>query len=535
MIQTSEQYNQLINAPARRISARAELWSSASPLAFSSGDNLISFTIERQGEQNKFFGFGVCQKLKLELADKERVIEIKKGDTFNIVATLGGEDISAYPLFYVDEVKRNENNNNLSIVAYDSIYDAVRFTIDDIDLPSYTIEELMEECAHLIHADDVAIVGVADDYFSTYYEAGANFDGSETLREVLNAIAEATQTIYYINCNNTLTFKKLDKDGDAVLVLGKSDYFTLQNKGVITLGNIAHTTELGNNLMPEVELIDGAVIQYVRNNPFWDMYDERDLAQWLEDAVRSTRGLAITQFDCSWRGNFALEIGDRLEIETKDGETFFTYVLNDTISYNGGLKEQTTWSYEANAAETATNPTSLGEVLKNTFAKVDKINQEITLVANTANVNSSELATLKINTDSISQTVQAQETKLGDVSGEIETLTEQVNLAITQEQLTIEVSAQLENGVSKVRTGKNFTFDDSGLTIEDINEDTNKVITTTVSNNGMVVAVDRNDVLTANDEGVIAVDLHAKTFLKIGKNSRLEDMGNRTACFWTGG
>ena len=535
MIQTSELYNQLINAPARRISARAELWSSASPLAFSSGDNLISFTIERQGEQNKFFGFGVCQKLKLELADKERVIEIKKGDTFNIVATLGGEDISAYPLFYVDEVKRNENNNNLSIVAYDSIYDAVRFTIDDIDLPSYTIIELANECAHLIHADGVAIVGVADDYFSTYYEAGANFDGSETLREVLNAIAEVTQTIYFMDNRNRLVFKRLDRVGDAVFIINNDKYFTLQNKSAIMLGNIAHVTELGNNIMPDVPNNNG-VIQYVRNNPFWELYDEALLSEWLESAISYSRGLSICQFDCKWRGNFALEIGDQVELDNKDGSLEYTYVLNDTIFYNGGFSEITNWNYTENAAETPTNPTSLGEVLKNTFAKVDKVNQEIEIVAQKADANSNEIAAIRADTGSITASVQSIENKVSDTDGRINTLTEQVKAQLTPEAVQLQINSSLENGVDKVSTSTGFKFDNEGLTISKSDSKTS----TQITDNGMRVyrgtVNSSNEVLVADNEGVKAEDLHATTYLIIGKNSRFEDYGSsRTGCFWLGG
>ena len=59
--------------------------------------------------------------------------------------------------------------------------------------------------------------------------------------------------------------------------------------------------------------------------------------------------------------------------------------------------------------------------------------------------------------------------------------------------------------------------------------------TGTISNNGMVISSNNNDVLIANDEGVKAVDLHATTFIVIGNTSRLQDFKGRTACFWIGG
>ena len=43
------------------------------------------------------------------------------------------------------------------------------------------------------------------------------------------------------------------------------------------------------------------------------------------------------------------------------------------------------------------------------------------------------------------------------------------------------------------------------------------------------------EVLTANNIGVDAKNLHATTYLIIGSNSRFEDYGSRTGCFWIGG
>ena len=55
----------------------------------------------------------------------------------------------------------------------------------------------------------------------------------------------------------------------------------------------------------------------------------------------------------------------------------------------------------------------------------------------------------------------------------------------------------------------------------------------------MVVNRDGNAVLTANNEGVQAVNLHATTYLIIGQYSRFEDYDKdgepRTGCFWIGG
>jgi hypothetical protein len=58
---------------------------------------------------------------------------------------------------------------------------------------------------------------------------------------------------------------------------------------------------------------------------------------------------------------------------------------------------------------------------------------------------------------------------------------------------------------------------------------------TTITEDGMTVYRDSEAVLIADHEGVKAEDLHATTYLIIGNNSRFEDLGDRTACFWIGG
>jgi hypothetical protein len=53
----------------------------------------------------------------------------------------------------------------------------------------------------------------------------------------------------------------------------------------------------------------------------------------------------------------------------------------------------------------------------------------------------------------------------------------------------------------------------------------------------MAVFRDSGEVLTADNTGVKAENLHATTYLIVGVNSRLEnyDNGSRTGCFWIGG
>jgi hypothetical protein len=591
MIQ-NELFSNMLNSPVRELVGRVELYiykDSTLIKVCGCNDALKSFTIDRVGE-NKFFGYGICQKLNVKLLDIDRNISISTDNYLEAVLGVENEYLYAFPSFYVTEVHRDETTNQLSVTAYDSLYDASKHTVSELEISSYTIRQFATACADLlglplkIDSDNTA--------FDLEYPDGANFDGSETIREALNAVAEVTQTIYYINNNWELTFKSLDKDGEPILTLGKKHYITLDNKNNRRLGTICHATELGDNLSASIEQTGST--QYVRDNPFWNMRE--DIGTLLDNAIARVGGFTINQFDCKWRGNWLLEIGDKIALTTKDDNTITSYLLNDVITYDGTLSERTQWQYDENDEETASNPTNIGDAIKQTYAKVDKVNKKIELVASdvtdnqknisqleldtqgirasvselseningeiatitekqsnfdieleeisatvssvesTANANSEAIGNLEISADEIIASVtKIEETtneSLESINGDITTLTSKVEAQMTEEDVQLQITKELENGIDKVVTSTGYVFDETGMTISKSGSE----MSTIVTEDGMTVYRSGEAVLVANNEGVQAEDLHATTYLIIGTNSRFEDYeSNRTGCFWVGG
>lgn len=116
---------------------------------------------------------------------------------------------------------------------------------------------------------------------------------------------------------------------------------------------------------------------------------------------------------------------------------------------------------------------------------------------------------------------------------QITELANKVEVAMTSDQVTLAIQQEMGKGVSKVATTTGYTFDDKGLTVEKSNSE----MKTQITEDGMVVYKGGAETLRADNQGVTAADLHAKTFLIVGNNSRFEDLpaGNRTGCFWIGG
>jgi hypothetical protein len=533
MIHADNCFLQCINSPVRNVLARVELYNGSTLLeVYKHTDRLKSFTVERLGE-NKFFGFGVCQKINVKLQDKNRELNITTDNTLEVAFGTKCEYIYTFPYFKVTEVHRDELTNELSITAYDRLYTAAEHTIKELLLTTFTLRDYALCCGAVLGLP-VGFVNVPEEdiAFNTFYDGGANFDGTETLREVLDAIAEATQTIYYINANWELTFKRLDKSGAAVYTIDKTKYFTLDSKTNRRLVAITHATELGDNVT--AAQAQSGTTQFVRNNPFWDIRD--DIGAIVENALAVAGGLTINQFDCSWRGNYLLEIGDKINLVNKEEENVSSYLLNDSIAYDGALTQKTSWKYDDNEAETASNPTNLGDALKQTYARVDKANKQIEMVASDIAANKKEIASLRIDTEGITSTVtslqEATDEALQGVVDNLDTLTKSVEAKMTDEQVSIKISEALSNGVDKVETSTGFVFNDVGLNISKSDSE----MSTTITEDGMTVYKNNEAVLTANNAGVDAVNLHATTYLIIGNNSRFEDYGtNRTGCFWIGG
>lgn len=527
------------------IKSKVDIFTDSTLVTCTCGDYLQDFVLHREGDTSKFFGFGVSHKLDANFIDLDRKLtDIKQGNNIRVAIGDGTNFDYPYPYLYITELARNEKTNNITCVAYDRLYKSNFIPVSQLKIKSYPAK-ISDYVLAITDALGVAVRYVGDidrDLFDTEFAEPLNFSGDEPIRVLLDAIAEFTQTIYYINNDRfvneetgvvreyeALIFKGLSKDGDPVLTVDKEMYFELTTLTPRTLTGLCHATELGDNLATEDT---SGVVQIMRENPFYDM--NPNTAILLDEAAARMSGFTIHQLECEWDGNHLLEVGDKVAFVADDGSTATTYIINDVIEYQGFINEITSWEYTQEDS-TAANPTNIGDKINQTYAKVDKVNKEITLmVSDVANTKSS-VSELELRSNEIVMSVNSLETTTNDyveaLNNNIETLAQEVNLKVDSSAVSIVVGQVLSEGVDKVVTAsKHYTFDDNGLNIESSDSE----IKTTILEDGMRIYKNNTEVLTADNKGVQATDLHARTYLIIGENSRLEDKGNRTACFWIG-
>ena len=534
-----------VSSYSREMKGKVELFKSGSTSPHTTllpTDRLVSIQIEKTPVQGKCFGFIVAQKAIIKAIDKDDELDLEKNDGlgvyFGVIDKVGNKGTlwAGLPPFYIEDVVKDEVTGVKTITAYDILHKTNTMFQEQLEITfPITIKEYAYKIAEALQCNGITWETKTAEPIDIQYteELQPNVEGTETFWELLTAIAEATGTVCFINWTNTLVFKQLRQmPCNPVL---KADYFDFKLGDGKLLTKIVNATELGENVSVGVD--NGGLTQVIRNNPFLE--NREDVADILTQLLVCLPNIRMYEYNIKWRGNPQLEIGDCLAVFDKNNLPQALYFLDETIIYNGGLSAVNKCEIKVEEKPDAT-PSTVGEIIKETYAKVDKVNKEIELVASETAANKANIAAIQIDTESITQSVTSIEEKQGEheeyVSGELATIKEKVSQTITKEEVRIEVEKVIEeNGISSVVTNTGFTFDDEGLTVSKSNSE----MKTTITEDGMTVYKDDEAMLVASHTGVIAKDLHAETYLIIGTNSRFEDYEKngeaRTGCFWIGG
>lgn len=532
---------------------------------------LQSFDLIRAGDTTKFFGFGMCQELKFSLIDSvddnSGKLLLSKGDEVVLSVESTELDSDNQPItvtfhpFYIDEINYDENKATINVAAFDILASASLHTFSELSLTApYTTLDLLNACCTLLGL--TAKFGTnKSDNFSQEYTLGVAFNEDASIRRVLDAIAEITRSVYYIDIDEDkvqhlymLDMSYIPNASEPIKIYNKNT-FELHTSSIKKLTKVCRVTELGDNVSVGN---DTGEVQYIRNNPLLEVGDDLDsMLDNLFDGgfsgdVELSELCKFTQFSADWDGNLFTKpfsklaiyapdknLSDDNETYTEGTDLFYSYLVNDKISYRGFINEITSWEYTNKAEDIPSAPTSIGDRINQTYARVDKINKEISLVNGEVEKLDTKIESskteLQLTTDTISAKVtnleQSSKTSIDSLTSTVDNISKEVGLMLTETDVSIAISSAMSNGVDKVITStKNYTFDDEGLSIS--SSDNN--ISTIITEDGMVISRNNEAVLTASNEGVKAEDLHATTYLLIGSTSRLEDFGNKTACFWVG-
>ena len=330
------------------------------------------------------------------------------------------------------------------------------------------------------------------------------YDASYTFRDILDEIAQvAGGMIAFVGDELDVIYPKASGE-----VIDSSNLKTLKMGEVFGPVNsvvLSRSPQEDNIYRRDEESIDANGLTEIRieNNQIMDSNRE----DFIDNILAVLLGLRFEMYELESFGIGYLKLGDFFTIKTPDGENHTTLMLCDDLKITQGLSETSRLEAPEFTETDYSAASETDRVLNKTILKVDKQSQEITaLVTKTGNMEST--------VDGIS----TQVTNLATV-------------VMDSEQVKIEISKAIGE-IDSVTTSTGYTFDQDGLHIQKSDEEMENLL----DNTGMYVKRGSDNILTANNEGVDAINLRSRQFLIIGANSRIEDFeSSRTACFYIGG
>ena len=435
--------------------------------------------------------------------DLTTLTEVKFG-----VKAPGDTDYSykEYGTYIIHEQKYDDEVSALNMTCYDlMLLSMIPYDLAlDFSTGAVTVKTLLDAICNRLGWT----IGYTTFTNSNVVIDGEKFDSTYTFRDVLDKIAEVAAGV--------IAFK-----GDALCVLyptSTGEIIDPSNLSSVTIGEkfgpinsvvLARTPQEDNIFAQDANSVaaDGLTEIRFENNEIMD--SNRDA--FISGIFARLNGLQFYLYDLTSFGIGHLDLCDMFTLETMDGERYETIMLVDQLQVTQALSE--TSSLEApEATETDyTAASSTDRLLNKTILKVDKQAQEITAL------------------------VTRTDTVEGKLNGVDETVTKMASVMMDAEGVRIKIEEAVGD-IDSITTSTGYTFDKDGLKISKSGEG----IENKLDNKGMFVTNNGEEVLTADDKGVNAVNLTSRQYLIVGNNARFENYDDgtdskRTACFYIGG
>ena len=406
-----------------------------------------------------------------------------------------------YGTYIVKESTKDEEKHSISLECYDLMllsmvpYDLVLDYSAGVTVKAY----LDAICDRLGWKK-----GYSSFNNSTVLLDGEKYSSGDTFRDALDDIAEvAGGMIGFVGDELRVIYptdngQVLDEENLKSLKIGKK-------YGPINSVVLSRTPQEDNIYNQDNTSIEEHGLTEIRieNNQIIDSHRE-DFMDGICDALF---GLSFELYELESFGIGYLNFGELFTLQTADGTLHKALMLCDDLQITQGVSEA---SYLEEPAATTTDYTAASttdKVLNKTILKVDKQAQEITALVS--------------KTDSLSSSVDG-------IATQVTRLTE---VMIDSDSVDIKISTAIGE-IDSITTSTGYTFDQDGLHINKSGEAMENLL----DNTGMYVNRGGDNILTANNDGVDAINLRSRQYLIIGDNSRIENYANgRTACFFIGG
>lgn len=499
--------------------------------------------------------FGSCEASMVKLKIRNEFGALKgKWLTISMVLDGNTENPFQFGKYKADTCELSGDKKYLNITAYDSMYDIINTNVvtwyDALEFP-LTMKAFRDSFFEHIGIEQEETELIQD---SVIVEKTIDADEITGLK-VISAICELNGVFGHINRQGVFVYISLLSDEDLIYPgydifpsdslypmsrnnnqIGTGSYQTCQYEDFIT------RTISKVQIRQEENDIGGAFgettdnVYAVEDNFLVYGKSTEQLNEIAERLYNEISGIYYRPFNAVLQGNPCIEVGDDVDIHTKNMDVQ-SYVLERTIKGIQALKD----TFDANGVyEYSTKGNSIQKEIRQLKGKSNVLERNVEETRETIkDVESGLSAEIVKNTQEISHTISETNQKLENETSALRSSQSSI------EQKVDGLGVEFKEEISRIDAQGNeieelkktsYKFDTEDLTIEKSGSE----IKTKINEDGMRVFKNDEEMLKANNEGVDAVNLHAKTWLIIGNNSRLEDYVNadgekRTACFWIGG
>ena len=382
-------------SPSRMIRGKVVVVDGGLTSEYGYANKLQSIEQEVSAVKGKMFGAVVSYKSTIKLIDVKNVVQVNVGAKASPQIGLVDELLPMTPV-YISSNTFDEVKGIRTLIGEDAIGFTDKYIWDDIkgDLgATFTIQDVFAAIASKI-GTEFMITGELPNINAVYTKATFNVNGDETLRQILTAAAEATGAMVFINGNGKMEIKMLSNT--IALAIDKNTQFNLSTEpssslsGIISINELNDMISVGNN---------SSYVAVISVNPFIDPTDDSSQGK-LQNLFVKCQGNTFYPYKLKWRGNPALEIGDKIRLTLRDGSTIDTWYLGEKIKYTGGMSAESNWEADESEKPEVGSQT-ISDTTRRTMAKVDKANQKITLLTEASGEQGQKISQLEVSLDGI--------------------------------------------------------------------------------------------------------------------------------------
>ena len=382
-------------SPSRMIRGKVVVVDGGLTSEYGYANKLQSIEQEVSAVKGKMFGAVVSYKSTIKLIDVKNVVQVNVGAKASPHIGLVDELLPMTPV-YISSNTFDEVKGIRTLIGEDAIGFTDKYIWNDIkgDLgATFTIQDVFAAIASKI-GTEFMITGELPNINAVYTKATFNVNGDETLRQILTAAAEATGAMVFINGNGKMEIKMLSNT--IALAIDKNTQFNLSTEpssslsGIISINELNDMISVGNN---------SSYVSVISVNPFIDPTDDSSQGK-LQNLFVKCQGNTFYPYKLKWRGNPALEIGDKIRLTLRDGSTIDTWYLGEKIKYTGGMSAESSWEADESEKPEVGSQT-ISDTTRRTMAKVDKANQKITLLTEASGEQGQKISQLEVSLDGI--------------------------------------------------------------------------------------------------------------------------------------